>query len=160
MTSSAAGRRSTSTGLLRWTKTTPTEPLFLHKIDRITPKSIIALLRKLQNHWHFRPMVVSEAVYNNIRTIEARRIRPALADGYEETSLADTTTESPHCRCTMVSTGTTLLRASVSASCNQGPEGNTAVQESSRLDQVLIGGRFRRQQRCRTLHNALASRCD
>jgi hypothetical protein len=73
-------------------------------------------------------MVVSEAIYNNVRTIEARRIRAALADGYEETPLADTTTESPHCRCTMASTGTTLLRASGSASRNQGSEGSTAVQ--------------------------------
>jgi serine/threonine protein kinase len=94
-----------ASGLFRWTQPlVPDHPLLLHETERITSKSTLNPLRELQNHWHFRPVPVPEALYNQVRSTEARSLQVARAVGYEEFLLADYATVEPHCRCSAVTT--------------------------------------------------------
>jgi hypothetical protein len=92
-------------GLLRWTQPRlPDQPLLFHETERFTSKSILSPLRNLQNHWHFRPVAVSEATYNQTCSFEARTLQAHRAESCEEFLLADAATEPPHYRCPTITT--------------------------------------------------------
>ena len=83
--------------LLRWTQPRlPDHPLLFLETETITSRSILAPLQRVQHHWHFHPVAVSEAIFNHVHGIEARQLHAALSNGYGRFPLADGATG---CKC-------------------------------------------------------------